>query len=174
MSKLLNISSLRLINGNLRSTCRLLNGCHQVDLKKQNPSRHFFSLSKNLELEKNNIQITARSINTTVSNLLAAKNKSEEAQLVQEKAIGSAENFEFLAETKQLLNIVAKSLYSEKEVFIRELISNSSDAIEKLKYAQLTSPSTGESGTSIPFEIHINANDLNNTLIIQVIYLHLV
>ncbi len=36
-----------------------------------------------------------------------------------EKTIGSSEKYEYLAETKQLLNIVAKSLYSEKEVFIR-------------------------------------------------------
>ena len=37
-----------------------------------------------------------------------------------------------------LLDIVAKSLYSEKEVFIRELISNASDAIEKFRYLSMT------------------------------------
>ena len=37
-----------------------------------------------------------------------------------------------------LLDIVAKSLYSEKEVFIRELISNASDAIEKMRLLQLS------------------------------------
>lgn len=83
-----------------------------------------------------------------------------------EKVVGNPEKYEFLAETKQLLNIVAKSLYSDKEVFIRELISNASDAIEKLKYAQLTSNVPAD--TQIPFEIQINANDLNNTLTIQV------
>ena len=45
---------------------------------------------------------------------------------------------EFQAETRMLLDIVAKSLYSEKEVFIRELISNASDAIEKLRLLQLS------------------------------------
>lgn len=45
---------------------------------------------------------------------------------------GEPESYEFQAETRMLLDIVAKSLYSEKEVFIRELISNASDAIEKV------------------------------------------
>ena len=44
----------------------------------------------------------------------------------------SAEQHQFQAETRMLLDIVAKSLYSEKEVFVRELISNASDAIEKV------------------------------------------
>lgn len=82
-----------------------------------------------------------------------------------ERVVGKSEKYEFLAETKQLLNIVAKSLYSDKEVFVRELISNASDAIEKLKYAQLTSNQNIDS--QIPYEIQINANDLNNTLTIQ-------
>lgn len=46
---------------------------------------------------------------------------------------GSSEKHEFQAETRKLLDIVAKSLYSGKEVFIRELISNCSDALEKLR-----------------------------------------
>lgn len=39
---------------------------------------------------------------------------------------------QFQAETRRLLDIVAKSLYSDKEVFLRELISNASDALEKV------------------------------------------
>jgi TNF receptor-associated protein 1 len=41
------------------------------------------------------------------------------------------ETMEFKAETKKLLDIVAKSLYTDKDVFIRELLSNASDALEK-------------------------------------------
>ena len=44
---------------------------------------------------------------------------------------------EFQAETKKLLDIVAKSLYSEIEIFVRELISNSSDALNKRKFEAL-------------------------------------
>jgi len=51
---------------------------------------------------------------------------------------GEATEHEFQAETRMLLDIVAKSLYSEKEVFIRELISNASDAIEKYRLMTLS------------------------------------
>jgi molecular chaperone HtpG len=47
----------------------------------------------------------------------------------------------FQAEVSRLLDIVAHSLYSEKEIFLRELISNASDACDRLRYAALTEPS---------------------------------
>lgn len=50
----------------------------------------------------------------------------------------SSQSFEFKAETRKLLDIVAKSLYTDKEVFIRELISNASDACEKFRFLQST------------------------------------
>lgn len=50
----------------------------------------------------------------------------------------SSQEMEFKAETKKLLDIVAKSLYTDKEVFLRELLSNSSDALEKQRYLQIT------------------------------------
>ncbi|MGH7110266.1 MAG: hypothetical protein ACREFK_07540, partial [Stellaceae bacterium] len=46
----------------------------------------------------------------------------------------------FQAEVSRLLDIVAHSLYSEKEIFLRELISNASDACDRLRYAILTQP----------------------------------
>ncbi len=49
----------------------------------------------------------------------------------------SKENFKFQAEVGKILNIVANSLYSEKEIFVREYISNASDACDKLKYESL-------------------------------------
>lgn len=45
-----------------------------------------------------------------------------------------AEKMEFKAETKKLLDIVAKSLYTDSEVFLRELLSNASDALEKQRF----------------------------------------
>jgi molecular chaperone HtpG len=50
------------------------------------------------------------------------------------------ERLSFQAEVSRLLDIVAHSLYSEKEVFLRELVSNASDACDRLRYAALTAP----------------------------------
>ena len=49
-------------------------------------------------------------------------------------------NYEFQAEVGKILNIVANSLYSDKEIFLREYISNASDACDKLRYEQLKNP----------------------------------
>jgi len=63
---------------------------------------------------------------------------SEASAAAETVKTGEEEKHEFQAETRMLLDIVAKSLYSEKEVFIRELISNASDAIEKFRYLQMS------------------------------------
>ncbi|HEY1301051.1 MAG TPA: molecular chaperone HtpG, partial [Stellaceae bacterium] len=52
----------------------------------------------------------------------------------------------FQAEVSRLLDIVAHSLYSQKEIFLRELISNASDACDRLRYAALTEPALAEGG----------------------------
>src|SRR5947209_11711469 len=51
-----------------------------------------------------------------------------------------AETRSFQAEVSRLLDIVAHSLYSEREIFLRELISNASDACDRLRYQALTRP----------------------------------
>jgi TNF receptor-associated protein 1 len=65
-----------------------------------------------------------------------------------------------------LLEIVAKSLYSEKEVFIRELVSNANDAIEKFRYLSTTNHGKYAEADR-PLEIHVAANKEVKTLTIQ-------
>lgn len=84
-----------------------------------------------------------------------------------EKPTGDVDKHEFKAETKMLLDIVAKSLYSENEVFIRELISNASDAIEKFRYVTNTSEPEKLVETDRKLEIHIETNKQERKLIIQ-------
>jgi len=80
------------------------------------------------------------------------------------------EEMEFQAETRQLLDIVTHSLYTDKEVFLRELVSNASDALEKLRHVQATGTLSGTgSGTSedsVPLEIRITTDEAANTLTI--------
>ncbi|HEX5320992.1 MAG TPA: molecular chaperone HtpG [Stellaceae bacterium] len=64
--------------------------------------------------------------------------------MTQETPDPAVETRSFEAETSRLLDIVAHSLYSEKQIFLRELISNASDACDRLRYAALTEPNLVE------------------------------
>jgi len=68
----------------------------------------------------------------------------------------SKETYSFQAEVGKILDIVAHSLYSQKEVFLRELISNASDACDKLRYRALTEPDL-MSGDGFEISIRIDA-----------------
>jgi len=87
--------------------------------------------------------------------------------LIQENEtlIGAQSTREFQAETKKILDIVARSLYSDKEVFIRELISNASDALEKVRH--LLSTSKDVSDPELPLEISISVDETKKTFTIQ-------
>ena len=70
----------------------------------------------------------------------------------------------FETEVSKLLDIVANSLYTEKEIFLRELISNASDACEKLRYESL---SNKDFKNTDPFAINIHIHKKNNTITIK-------
>jgi TNF receptor-associated protein 1 len=75
------------------------------------------------------------------------------------------QKFEFQAEIKQLLDIVIHSLYTEKEIFVRELVSNASDALEKLRHLQLTEKEINDDHLGL--EISITTDDKAKTVTIQ-------
>lgn len=68
------------------------------------------------------------------------------------------EKLGFQAEVKQLLDIVVHSLYSNKEIFLRELISNASDAIDKLRFEALSDPALYESDANLLIRINFDKN----------------
>jgi hypothetical protein len=76
-----------------------------------------------------------------------------------ESAVGEAKSFGFQAETRQLLDIVQHSLYSDREVFLRELISNSCDALEKARHAMLTSQSAGDGEAELSISITVDPKE---------------
>jgi molecular chaperone HtpG len=67
-----------------------------------------------------------------------------------------AEQMQFRAEVSRLLDIVVHSLYSEKEVFLRELISNASDACDKLRYEALTQPELMDGAPDFQISVSID------------------
>lgn len=74
------------------------------------------------------------------------------------------ETNEFQAEVKQMLDIVIHSLYTEHDIFLRELISNSADALEKFRHQQLIEDEVFDPGASL--EINITFDDKEHTLTI--------
>ena len=75
------------------------------------------------------------------------------------------ETYVFSADINQLLSLIINAVYSNKEVFIRELISNASDALNKVKYENLKNPSYSDNETNL--EIKISFDKVNRILIIR-------
>nr|KJB30531.1 hypothetical protein B456_005G148100 [Gossypium raimondii] len=102
------------------------------------------------KLEKRNNRIAVRCEASAV-----AEKEAEET---------SGEKFEYQAEVSRLLDLIVHSLYSHKEVFLRELVSNASDALDKLRFLSVTEPSLlGDSGE---LEIRIKPDPDNGTITI--------
>ncbi len=85
--------------------------------------------------------------------------------MTESKTKDNKNKFEFQSEVKQLLNILVYSLYKHKEVFLRELISNAIDALNKVKFTQLTEPDIEDSSAEL--EINISIDKKKGRLIIE-------
>jgi HSP90 family molecular chaperone len=107
--------------------------------------------------------------------IAAAEKARQEAEAAatakfEVKPKGQAASHTFQTQTKEILDIMANSLYSDHEVFLRELISNASDALEKLRFlrnATAGSTATPTAPSQRELAIRIHTNEAQNLLVIE-------
>ncbi|RID50919.1 hypothetical protein BRARA_H01617 [Brassica rapa] len=91
-----------------------------------------------------------------------------ESESISKKSLrSSAEKFEFQAEVSRLMDIIINSLYSNKDIFLRELISNASDALDKIRFLALTDKDVLGEGDTAKLEIQIKLDKAKKILSIR-------
>lgn len=80
------------------------------------------------------------------------------------ETFGNSETFEFQAEVSRMLDIVVNSLYQNKDIFLRELISNASDALDKIRFLSISKPNLMEGEENLIVRISFNEEEKTLTI----------
>ncbi|XP_047320507.1 heat shock protein 90-6, mitochondrial [Impatiens glandulifera] len=107
-----------------------------------------------------NTLIPAKSLDLNAGLLL---NRRESTNAASNASDSAAEKYEYQAEVSRLMDLIVNSLYSNKEVFLRELISNASDALDKLRFLSVTEPNLLNEGGG-DFDIRIRTDQENGII----------
>ncbi|GMI87544.1 HEAT SHOCK PROTEIN 90.5, EMBRYO DEFECTIVE 1956, HEAT SHOCK PROTEIN 88.1 [Hibiscus trionum] len=135
-----------------------------LPLTTTNPSKAFTSRSVFLPQQNNAFSSSGLRWKLEKKNNRIAVQCVSSAVAEKEPEVTSGETFEYQAEVSRLLDLIVHSLYSHKEVFLRELVSNASDALDKLRFLSVTEPSLlGDAGE---LEIRIKTDPDNGTITI--------
>jgi len=102
---------------------------------------------------------------TTITQCILAESTLSIDKNQTEETFGNSETFEFQAEVSRMLDIVVNSLYQNKDIFLRELISNASDALDKIRFLSISKPILMEGEENL--EVRISFNEEEKTLTIN-------
>ncbi|KAK9081886.1 hypothetical protein Syun_030723 [Stephania yunnanensis] len=150
--------SLRNLAAPLSSSSQLQDQAGRDDSKSFKYSRRWYTM---LNFDKCNTAVT-KLLNSR--NGLLYGNRYESTATASDSSEPPAEKFEYQAEVSRLMDLIVHSLYSNKEVFLRELISNASDALDKLRYLSVTEP--GLLKDAVDLDIRIQADKDNGIITI--------